>query len=86
MDSLTKIKTSEVMNIIVLFDEQLAYRRKPLRHMDQILAIKSNTQGDNYQDTDETRPPEALTTAPRQEREALNALASSKGRRRRSPR
>ena len=32
VDGLTKLGTSEVMQIIELFNEQFAYRRKPLRH------------------------------------------------------
>ena len=40
VDGLTKVDTSEVMHIIELVHEQLAYRRKPLRRENEILAIK----------------------------------------------
>ena len=67
VDGLTKVDPSEVMHIIELVDEHLAYQRKPLRQEDQILSIPSNNQGDSDKYTDETRPTEALTTPPCQE-------------------
>ena len=66
---------AEMMHIIKLVDEKLEYQRKPFRHENQILAITGKDQDDEQGTNprlDETRPKEALITAPqRRPEEAL---------------
>ena len=67
-DNLAEEDDAERMHIIKLVDEQLEYQRRPFRHENQIPVItgkdRDDEQGTNPR-PDETRPREALITAPR---------------------
>ena len=68
MDNLAEEDDSEMMHIIKLVDEQLEYQRRPFCHENKILTITGKDQDEEQgtnPGTDETRPKEALITAPR---------------------